>query len=189
MDETRPILFLDVDGVLNGATSTFQEHLIEVAGADMPRSPFTKSASADVMNFRIRFDNRLESLLAELGEYYELVWATTWEHLANTYFSPLLGLGQLGVVELSTEPATDAELFYSLVAEWKWRSLVRYANGRAFAFVDDNARKFAEAYAPGRGLWPVVVVPEYILSQSEVDILVNEAKGISLDALDHEVFA
>jgi hypothetical protein len=184
MDSTKPLLFLDVDGVLNGATTTFQEHLIDVPRDEMPRSPFVSATSADVVSFRVRLDNSLDGLLAELGEHYELVWATTWESLANKHLSPLLGLGELGTVELSLESASDSEVFHRQISAWKWRSLMRYAGGRAFAFVDDDAGELSGLYPPGRGLWPIVVVPEYILSRSEVEVLVAEAQSTPVDALD-----
>lgn len=184
MSEDKPLLFLDVDGVLNGATSSYQEHLVEVPRGEMPRSPFVTPSSAEVVTFNLRLDNSLDALLAELGAYYELVWATTWEHLANRHVGPLLGLGELATVAFSAEPATDLEVFHSQVSAWKWRSLMRYADGRAFAFVDDDAHELGGLYPPGRGLWPVVVAPEYILSQSEVAVLVSEAKSTPLDALD-----
>jgi hypothetical protein len=90
----------------------------------------------------------------------------------------------LGTVALSLEPASDLEVFHRQVMAWKWRSLVRYAAGRAFAFVDDGAAELSDLYPPGRGLWPIVVVPEYILSRDEVDILIAEAKGTALGCLD-----
>lgn len=189
MEEAKPILFLDVDGVLNGATATYREYLLDVAREELPRNDFVNRPQADVVSFRVRFDNSLGQLLGELGEYYELVWATTWEELANKYLSPLLGLDQLGTVPLSLEPASDHELFCHRVAQWKWRALVRYADGRAFAFVDDKAWELADEYGSGRGLWPVVVVPDYLLSRAEVDILVAEAKTTALDRLDRRVFS
>ncbi|MDF0376556.1 hypothetical protein OM788_006550 [Streptomyces sp. KA12] len=65
--------------------------------------------------------------------HYELVWATTWKNEANEWIGPHLGLPTLPFVDWpSMMPQSDARL------HWKTRALVAYAQGRSFAWVDDE---------------------------------------------------
>lgn len=80
-----PLLYLDIDGVLNPLSPDpvqFTEHTIDALTVNL--SP------------------EHGAWLKELAECYELVWATTWEHHANEHVGPLLGLPELPVVEFST---------------------------------------------------------------------------------------
>lgn len=68
----------------------------------------------------------------------DLVWATTWEDMANVEISPRLGLPRLPVVtwpEASPEHEREDQWFGLC---WKTRTLVGWANGRPFAWVDDE---------------------------------------------------
>lgn len=64
----------------------------------------------------------------------ELVWATTWESEANDVLAPLLGLGQLPVVRW---PESAGEGVARGV-HWKTPTLVDWAEGRPFAWLDDE---------------------------------------------------
>lgn len=57
----------------------------------------------------------------------ELVWATTWEHLANEYIGPALGLPKLPVIEWG---------FKSF--HWKYDAVLEYTNGAPFVWFDDQ---------------------------------------------------
>ncbi|MER7579653.1 hypothetical protein [Kitasatospora sp. NPDC097691] len=64
---------------------------------------------------------------------YDLVWATTWEEEANTFLSPLLGLPTLPVITWpDPRPQPDGGVF------WKTPEIVAWAQGRPFAWVDDQ---------------------------------------------------
>lgn len=81
----RPLLYLDVDGVLN-----------PLAPSDPARFVRHETGGPAVRLFPEHGE-----WLRELSARYELVWATTWEHLANEHLGPLLGLPELPVVEFS----------------------------------------------------------------------------------------
>ncbi|ARQ70714.1 HAD domain-containing protein [Streptomyces marincola] len=116
----RPLLFLDVDGPL-------------LPFGDGPqREP---SSSADDSHL-MRLDPRVGPRLAALP--CELVWATTWEEEANTDIAPRLGLPPLPVVtwpETSDGHQREDEWFG---LHWKTRTLVAWADGRPFAWIDDE---------------------------------------------------
>lgn len=69
--------------------------------------------------------------LAELP--YDLVWATTWEEEANDFVAPLLGLPSLPFIAWrDPRPEPQGGLF------WKTPEIVAWAQGRPFAWVDDQ---------------------------------------------------
>lgn len=68
----------------------------------------------------------------------ELVWATTWGDEANTAIAPLVGLPQLPVVRWpeATEEVDPDDKWFGL--HWKTKSIVSWAQDRAFAWIDDE---------------------------------------------------
>ncbi len=80
----------------------------------------------------------------------DLVWAATWESEANECLAPLLGLPQLPVVTWP-EPSDDPE---PAGLHWKTRTLLDWAAGRPFVWLDDEItgadRTWAEVHHPAR---------------------------------------
>ncbi|MER5891138.1 hypothetical protein ABT160_45630 [Streptomyces sp. NPDC001941] len=74
---------------------------------------------------------------------FQLAWATTWMHQANSLISPAIGLPpDLPVIEWPELFARDPDGLY-----WKTRPLLRWAAGRPFAWVDDMITARDVAYA------------------------------------------
>ncbi|MGK5550066.1 HAD domain-containing protein [Actinomadura kijaniata] len=134
----RPLLFLDVDGPLLPF------------GEDPQRGP--RAAAAD---------SRLARLVPGVGRRLaelpcDLVWATTWEDAANDEIAARIGLPRLPVVNWP-EPSGEQERedrWFGL--HWKTRTLVSWAAGRPFAWVDDEItdadRDWVAAHHRGRAL-------------------------------------
>jgi hypothetical protein len=119
----KPLLLIDVDGPLN---------------------PYAASGRTNQKNGyqRYRIDQYVVYLkkshgqaLLDLADVFDLAWCTTWEHQANTDIGPKIGLPNLPVIE-----------FYDLLPDrppvgglhWKMAGIRAYADGRPFAWVDDE---------------------------------------------------
>ena len=129
-DIVKPLLLLDVDGVLAPlATSSgkrpegYQTHRMRPSGFNRPgQKPL-----------RVWLNPQHGEWLLELTDLYELTWCTTWEHEANVWIAPHLGLPELPVVEFGKAlPRPDARV------HWKTATIVEYAAGRPFVWVDDE---------------------------------------------------
>jgi hypothetical protein len=68
----------------------------------------------------------------------ELVWATTWEDDANIELAPRLALPPLRVVHWPEPSSQDEHEDQWFNLHWKNRTLLAWANGRPFAWVDDE---------------------------------------------------
>jgi hypothetical protein len=134
----HPLLFLDIDGTLLPF------------GRQAGRAP--EDAASD--SYLARLDPQAGLRLAALP--CDLVWASTWEDAANVEMAPRMGLPPLPVVHWP-EPSIENELedqWFGL--HWKTRTLVAWAAGRPFAWVDDEItdadRDWATARRHGRAL-------------------------------------
>ncbi|WP_460724577.1 HAD domain-containing protein [Nocardia heshunensis] len=122
MLDSRPLLFLDIDG---------------------PLIPFGTP----------RLDPTLGPLLSALP--CQLVWATTWTHEANRSIGPVLGLPPLPVVDWPDRTDTQIDDWFGL--HWKTRTLVDWAAGRPFIWVDDEIGDHDRAWVSGHHDGPALL--------------------------------
>ncbi|MGW2371485.1 HAD domain-containing protein [Kitasatospora sp. NPDC001683] len=143
-----PLLFLDVDGPLIpfGAPPPSGYPTYPGPGSGPSGNPLVA-----------RVDPGLGR--RPLGLPCELVWATTWLADANDCLSPRLGLPQLPYVDwpvAGESESGDGDGGGSGQLHWKTRTLVAWAAGRPFAWMDDEItpadRRWVDAHSPARAL-------------------------------------
>ncbi|MGN9847375.1 HAD domain-containing protein [Nonomuraea sp. H19] len=140
----RPLLFLDVDGPLIPFGAPSQQY-------PTYQTVSSPQAEANPLLARINPDHgaRLKTLPCEL------VWATSWMNDANECIAPRLGLPSLAIVAWPDEPETEQQDERDGL-HWKTRTLVTWAAGRPFAWIDDEVtdkdRAWVSAHHPGPAL-------------------------------------
>jgi hypothetical protein len=158
----KPILFVDVDGVLSLFGFSPEDplpgpfHWIEGIAHCIP------AASGP----------RLE----RLAERFELVWATGWEEKANDYLPHILGLP---FKELPVLTFDGRAVFGS--AHWKVDAIDEYAGDRPAAWIDDNLDQTCESWTAARGV-PTLLVrtePATGVTDEHVELLLGWADEVS----------
>ena len=128
MTNVRPLLLIDIDGVLNPGhfpgepPDGFVEHSITV---DDPfgRGPRTVNVILSAQH---------GAWLRELAKDFELAWMTTWSEQANEHIAPRLGLPPLRVVR-----PVILGMFDPVVS--KLNPVRQAARGRPAAWLDDQS--------------------------------------------------
>ncbi|MBT2450120.1 hypothetical protein J7F03_24195 [Streptomyces sp. ISL-43] len=178
---TRPLLLLDVDGPLN----PFRSPLAGLRGYTRHRMWPTVWLSYRVPDsrrarrgLRVRLHPAHGARLLALP--YELAWATTWMHEANTMIAPHIGLpADLPVIEWPELFARDPDGL-----SWKTRHLIDWAAGRPFAWVDDmitpHDRAWVAAHHPAPALL-LHVHPRRGLRARDFTTLNRWAAGLSAE--------
>jgi len=139
MAKDRPILAVDVDGVIS--LFGFEEPLNQAPG---------KFHLIDGMAHCI--SDAAGPELLRLGEVYELVWATGWEDRANDRLPQLLGLpGELPTLRF------DGRARFG-TAHWKLEALEEYSKKRPLAWIDDSLDESCYEWAAAREA-PTLLVP------------------------------
>jgi hypothetical protein len=149
---TPPLLLLDVDGPLNPWMAKasrrpegYTTHRMRPTGWEQPyQKPL-----------RVWLNHEHGAALLSLP--FSLVWATTWAHEANGWIGPHLGLPKLPVITWPEErPPSSPYWKASPAVHWKTSTIVQYADGRPFAWVDDEItdpdREFAARHHGGAAL-------------------------------------
>lgn len=125
----RPLLMLDVDGVLNP---------FAVRPGTIPPG----FARHTILGYPVLLTPRHGEWLRPMLQRFELVWATTWEHDANRLIAPIVGLPE------------DARVvrFGSIerIGDWKIDAVAALAGDRPLAWIDDELGSDADRWAHAR---------------------------------------
>jgi len=139
MGDARPLLAVDVDGVIS--LFGFDGPLDQVPGRFHLIDGIAHCIS-DVAGAE----------LAKLAEIYELIWATGWEDRANEHLPLLLGLPS----ELPCLRFDGLARFGT--AHWKLEALEEHAGSRPLAWLDDSLDESCYEWAARREA-PTLLVP------------------------------
>ena len=157
--ENRPILAIDVDGV------------ISLFGFDSPPPPGTgqwELIDGTPHLISIGAAERIRRLF----ESFEPVWATGWQDRANDRLSLITGIGPLPVIEFDAHRRKGAAA-ETTAAHWKLGAIGEFCAGRALAWIDDSFDQSCFDWAAEResGGLPTLLVP------TEPDLGFEEAQA------------
>ena len=140
-DPQKPLLFLDVDGVIS--LFGFREGYGLAAGnAPFEGCPPGRLHSINgVMHY---ISTGCAAHLERLGRRFEMVWATGWEETANEHLPHLLGLPE-HLPHLTFDGRVSAG-----AAHWKIDAISEYAQARPLAWIDDNVDDSCHVWARAR---------------------------------------
>lgn len=156
--DIRPVLFLDVDGVLS------------LFGFPHDGSPPGTFHSVDGIPHCIGAD--CAPRLRRLDGPFEIVWATGWEEKANEYLPHLLEMSARSYPVLRF----DGHAVWGS-AHWKLGAIDEYAADRPAAWIDDNLDEECRAWAESRPA-PTLLVktePATGIGEEHVDRLLDFA--------------
>jgi hypothetical protein len=137
----RPVLLVDVDGPLNPYAAKphrrpegYRTHRLLTPrweAAERRRLIDHGLPNRRVRPLRVWLNAAHGPALRALP--LDLVWATTWDEEANTFIAPVLGLPELPFIVWSSPRVTPGGGVF-----WKTPEVVAWAEGRAFAWIDDE---------------------------------------------------
>lgn len=163
MSHVKPLLLLDVDGVLNPyPLITKGGHLPPKVRDGERRYSYDRHVLSPLgfTGLPVLISPDHGEALRSLSDVFDLVWATTWEHDANRLLAPLLGIPQLPVInwgsitkEFTATPERTC---------WKTRHIARwleengtYSDGegvvhhRPWVWVDDDLSRHDRRWLSG----------------------------------------
>ena len=148
--DRRPVLFLDVDGVIS---------LFGFRHGDAPPGSFH---SIDGILHCIGSD--AGPRIASVAERFELVWATGWEEKANEYLLQILGMpAQLPVLSFDGRAVFGS-------AHWKLEAIGDYAGDRPLAWIDDNLDVRCTRWAEARDTPTLLVQTDAAVGITDADV-------------------
>jgi hypothetical protein len=153
----RPLLLLDVDGVLN------------------PYPPDPPVGFTDHYLFPgeepVRVNPAHGAWITEAGEILDIAWATAWNEEANELLAPLLGIAPLPVVTMPAPPFDPSE---------KVPRIAAYAQDRPAAWIDDIHTGHAHRWAAEREVPTLLITadPMVGLTRESIDRVIAWAAGL-----------
>lgn len=132
-DPIRPLLILDVDGVLSPT------------GRSVP--PGFERVTSEA--FDVVVSPQHGEWLRSLTPLFQPVWGTTWGHAANEIFGSVLGLPAWPVIALEDLPRSGTR---------KLAAVSAYVGDQSAAWVDDELYDDARAWADSRPA-PTLLLP------------------------------
>jgi hypothetical protein len=161
----QPVLFVDIDGVIS---------LFDPDGRGELPGPFHW---IDGVAHCIPSDSG--PLLERLARYYELVWASGWEGLANEHLPTIL---ELSIPEFRYLDFDGRASFGS--SDWKIAAIGEYAAGRPAAWIDDNIGAAGRRWAELRETPTLVVetTPLAGITRAHTEQLVRWARAVAIRA-------
>lgn len=187
MTSERPVLLLDIDGVLN-----LFPHFLEdrVTRQTQRQSALLSSTQKQPYSLDIPLD--AADLVDQLADYFELHWYTMWNEHARAVFTPLAGIRQQfdhfecdWVGGLDALNATDTpEWMRKAIWVAKTPLIPEHVGDRPFVWVDDDTTPvdslWLEAHPEVGEFLLITVEPHSGLTQDTVNEAIAWAQSLAL---------
>ena len=137
----RPVIALDVDGVLNAyrmgpLQPGWKRFDVEMRAENIPESPFAYGPETIAVTLNPALHG---PWITALRQHADVVWATTWEQAANDLLAPLLGIDPLPVgISAAQQPPSAKHLAPRDSTAWKAEALSAAFPDRPLVWVDDQ---------------------------------------------------
>jgi hypothetical protein len=136
----RPLLLIDVDGVLNPLGLGPEGHV--------PPG----FAAHDLEGLRVLLAREHGAWLTGLTVDFDLVWATSWEHDADRLLAELVGLPRgMPVIRFESQTGWTTKL----------PDVIRFVGDRPVAWVDDVLGPDEYAWASSRAIPTLLIQPDH----------------------------
>lgn len=170
----KPLWYLDVDGVLN-VWPDWRD--------DGTPKEFRRQGVAN--GYTIKWDSRVADFINRVHEegLVEIVWATTWEHLADEYIGPLLGLPSFRVTN-KRRAEFSVQKMYEWIEEPEWwkypvvsDDFLSQPEGARMIWTDDDLGYAIKSYQ---------TVRDFLGSDpnTKLAIVPKTEQGLTMEALD-----
>jgi len=134
--ENRPVLAIDVDGVLS------------LFGFDAP--PTSEAVRFELIDGTPHFISiAAAERVRRLCRCFDPVWATGWQERANDRLSLITGIGPLPVIEFDPR-RESAGTAGTTAAHWKVPAIDAYCGDRPLAWIDDSFDQSCFEWADSR---------------------------------------
>lgn len=120
--DQRPLLLIDIDGVLNR----------EVSNSVGKKLGYRRARISDPISgwrYTMHLNPSDGAALLAMRDVFELAWCTTWRHAANGYIRTILRL---------PEPLPVVDVNYERDDMSKVPAILRFAGDRPFVWLDDD---------------------------------------------------
>lgn len=113
---------------------------VDIPARSLPCSPFVRQPEGDVLAVTLRLAPSDGSWIEDLRQRAQVVWATTWEDLANEVIAPARGIAPLEVgVRAQEHPPRFGYVRNGNSDRWKCEALARRFPRRHVVLVDDGS--------------------------------------------------
>jgi hypothetical protein len=139
----RPLLLLDVDGVLLVVRTAWD------------------AALDDALDLEPTLHPEAGAWLAELAGSFELAWATTFADMANRVIAPALGIPPLPAIAFDMDRRAPTA---------KLPSVIAWVGDRPCAWIDDDLGHDADTWAAGRTIPTLLVHVDMTVGMTRRDV-------------------